>query len=428
MDDPVQPEITQRELFPDGLNHDLILDGMLQEDVTEGVQTALLAETQDRLGTAVQLSLSGLVVQKPLTVLDHPTGRAVRQASLAAKTSWKSGVGRGPQGSPYQRLYYVADNDIEISLGTLDNPLDLEDAKWQIKRAGEHTVLVDRLLLWFWLSRSHPRPGDGRTFQARNGSIPISIEEMLQMLGYKKHVKREYPGGGQQYSDGYRTEDKDRLTWNIALLSSFQVASTTDSGFGIRGSYFNYSLGFWNGVHVGYLVSPGDWINTVNSNEMPMLMQIDEQILHFDRLTEQHEIRLCLYLAEAFRDQLRKGTLGQPLTVQNSQGQERYITMEELLEESQIKIDRNNLTQRFVPRIEEALKNLVERGVLAHAKPVSPLDTQRGHWGKAWCSMPMLIQAPETLVEEYRLLQPPPPLQITGLGKNRKRLKSKSDS
>ena len=419
MDERVEEQY--RELLPGEIIHDQILDGMLQGDVPAEIQTAEIEATQNRLVEAVQMPLPGLAVQQPVTVLDHPTGRAVRQASLAPKNSWKLASAQGNQA---QRLYYVADNNIEISLGTLENPLGLEEARKQIKRAGELTVLVDRLLLWFWLSRSRPRPGDGKTFIGRNGSVPVSIEEMLDILGYKKHIKREYPGGEQKYSDGYRTEDKDRLTWNIALLSAFQVSSGNESGFGIRGAYMRYSLGFWDGVHAGYLISPGDWINAVDQLEFPMLMRIDEQILQFDRQAEQHEIRLALYLAEAFRDQLKQGTLGEPLTmpVENHHARTRYITMEELLNESRIKIDRNNLTQRFAPRIEEALDNLIKRNILARAEPVSAIDRQKGYWGKAWCSMPMIIAAPQQLIEEYRMFQPlQQPARISGPAKGRKR-------
>ncbi|GCE32113.1 hypothetical protein KDA_75970 [Dictyobacter alpinus] len=408
-----------REQLLDGRIHDQLLDGILQGDVSAEVETAVIEATQNRLVEAVQMPLPGLAVQQPVTILDHPSGRAVRQASLAPKNSWRTGQ---KPGSQTQRLYYIADNGIEISLGTLENPLDLEEARKQIKKAGELTVLVDRLLLWFWLSRSRPRPGDGKTFIGRNGSVPVSIEEMLDMLGYTKHVKREYPGGEQKYTDGYRTEDKDRLTWNIALLSAFQVSSDSESGFGIRGAYMRYSLGFWGGVHAGYLISPGDWIHAVDMLEMPMLLHIDEQILRFDRQAEQHEIRLSLYLAEAFRDQLKRGMLGLPLMVTDQSGRERYITMEELLGEARIKIDKNNLTQRFAPRIEAALHNLVERNILAKAEPVSPLDKQKGYWGKAWCSQPMIIAAPPQLIEQYRLFQPlAQPARISGPAKGRKR-------
>ena len=139
-------------------------------------------------------------------------------------------------------------------------------------------------------------------------------------------------------------------------------------------------------------------------------MTIDQQIFQFNCQAQQHEIRLCLYLAEAFRDQFRAGTLGQPLKVpiEGQSGKSRYITMEELLNESKIRIDRNNLTQRFAPRIGEALQSLVDLNILARAEPVSPIDKVHGYWGKAWCSAPMIIQAPTHLAEEYRSFVEPP--------------------
>lgn len=406
----------------EGINHDQLLDGMLQGDVPPDVEAAEIEATQTRLVEAVQMTLPGLVAN-PVTVIDHPPGRAVRQASLAAKESWRSGH---HEGSQTQRLYYVADNGIEISLGTLEDPLDLEEAKNQIKKAGELTVLIDRLLFWFWLSRSRPRPGDGRVFVGRNGSVPISIEELLTMLGYKKHAKRESVSG-RQYTDGFRTEDKDKLLFNIHLLAAFQVSSNafSETSFDTQGAYLRYSLGFWQGIHTGYLISPGDWINTITlPDELPALMSIDQQIFQFDCQRQQPEIRICLYLAEAFRDQYRLGTLGQPLTVPvtGHPGKSRPITMEELLNEAKIRIDRNNLTQRFAPRIEEALKALVDLNILARAELATQVDKTQGYWGKAWCDTPMIIQAPPHLAAEYRSLQPiiAQPLRL-GPGRGRKR-------
>ena len=69
----------------DGINHDQILDGMLQGDVPKEVETAAIEAAQTRLVEAVQMPLPLLAVQQPVTVLDHPPGRAVRQASLASK-------------------------------------------------------------------------------------------------------------------------------------------------------------------------------------------------------------------------------------------------------------------------------------------------------------------------------------------------------
>jgi hypothetical protein len=383
-------------------NNDQLLVVMLWDDDTTDV-------------VVEQIPASALMAPlSPVTAIDHPPGRAVRQASFAPKGSWKEDRMKGQA----QRLCYLADNGIEVSLGTLENPLDLVQAREEIKKLGELTVLIDRLLFWFWNIRRHPRPGDGKVFIGKNGSVPVSIHEILQMLGYQKHRKREYAGGDQRYTDGYRPEDKALLKWNIMMLSAFQVQGTlvgeeSSIPLDIHGAYLRFSLAFWEGVHVGYLISPGDWINTINLLDIPTLVKIDEQIFKFNRQREQHEIRLCLYLAERFRDQAKEGTLGQPLRVpvENQPGRYRYPTMEELLDGSLIKIDRNNLTQRFAPRIEDALQALEQKNIIGRAEPVTPVDKEQAHWGKAWLGAPMLIQAPDTLISEYRLLQ-----QTTVLG------------
>jgi hypothetical protein len=84
--------------------------------------------------------------------------------------------------------------------------------------------------------------------------------------------------------------------------------------------------------------------------------------------------------------------------------------MEELLNGAPIKIDRNNLTQRFTPHIEDSLQDLQQKNTVGRAEPVTPVDKRQSHWGKAWLGAPMPIQAPDNLVKEYRLLQPAPAL------------------
>ncbi len=64
-----------------------------------------------------QIQLAALVVLlSPLTAIDHPPARAVRQASFAPKTSWKEDGTKGQA----RRLYYIAGNGIEVSVGTLE--------------------------------------------------------------------------------------------------------------------------------------------------------------------------------------------------------------------------------------------------------------------------------------------------------------------
>ena len=81
----------------DRANYDQFLDEMLQEEgsLEEGVTALEVVATQPPTLVAPLL---------PVTVLDTPPGRAVRQASFAPKISWRSGTVRGGQA---QRLYYI---------------------------------------------------------------------------------------------------------------------------------------------------------------------------------------------------------------------------------------------------------------------------------------------------------------------------------
>lgn len=407
----------------DRANYDQFLDEMLQEEssLEEGVTALEVVATQPPTLVAPLL---------PVTVLDTAPGRAVRQASFAPKISWRSGTVRGSQA---QRLYYIADNGIEVSLGTPENPLDLAQARKEIHKLGELTVLIDRLLFWYWNTRRRPRPEDGKTFIGKNGSVPITFAEIMTMLGYQKHVKREYAGGGQRYTSGFRSEDKDRIHWNIAMLSAFQVQSTytgdgTMTAIDVHGAYLRYSMATKKGVHVGYFISPGDWINAINLPDIPSLMRIDEQIFKFDKQREQHEIRLSLYLAERFRDQAEEGTLGQPLyvPVENQPGKFRLLTMEDLLNGALIKIDRNNLTRRFVPRIEDALQALQRRNIIGRVEWTTLVNREKAQWGKDWLTTPLLIEAPASLIKDYQLLEVSlPVLPEKATSKNKKRTKSK---
>lgn len=407
----------------DGANQDKFLDELLHE---EG--------SQEQGSTALEI----LVAQPPtlvapllpVTALDTPPGRAVRQASFAPKTSWRSGTVRGSQA---QRLYYIADNGIEVSLGTPENPLDLAQARKEIQKLGELTVLIDRLLFWYWNTRRRPRLEDGKTFLGKNGSVPVTIAEIMTMLGYKKHMKKEYVGGEQRYTSGFRSEDKDRVNWNIAMLSAFQVQSTyigggTMAAIDVHGAYLRYSIATKKGVHVGYFVSPGDWINTINLPNIPSLMHIDERIFQFDKQREQHEIRLSLYLAERFRDQAEAGTLGQPLDVpgENQPSKTRLLTMENLLNGALIKVDRNNLTRRFVPRIEDALQALQRLNIIGRVEWMTPVNREKAQWGRDWLTTPLLIGAPASLIDDYQLLRASlPVLPEKAVSKKKTRTKSK---
>ena len=218
----------------DRANYDQFLDEMLQEEgsLEEGVTALEVVATQP------------IAPLLPVTAIDTPPGRAVRQASFAHKASWRSGAVRGSQA---QRLYYMADNGIEVQPGHARESSGSAQARKEIQKLGELTVLIDRLLFWYWNTRRRPRLEDGKTFVGKNGSVPVTIAKIMTMLGYQKHMKREYGGGEQRYTDGFRTEDKDRINWNIVMLSAFQVQSTytgdgTMAAIDVHGAYLRYSV------------------------------------------------------------------------------------------------------------------------------------------------------------------------------------------
>ncbi|HEX3641857.1 MAG TPA: hypothetical protein VHV10_11250, partial [Ktedonobacteraceae bacterium] len=209
---------------------------------------------------------------------------------------------------------------------------------------------------------------------------------------------------------------------------STYTGNGTMTAIDVHGAYLRYSMATKKGVHVGYFVSPGDWINTINLPDIPSLMRIDEQIFKFDKQREQHEIRLSLYLAERFRDQVEEGTLGLPLyvPVENQPGKTRLLTMEDLLNGTLIKIDRNNLTRRFVPRIEDALQVLQRLNIIGRVEWTTPVNRQKSQWGKDWLTTPLLIEAPASLIEDYEFLQVSLPVfPEKATSKNKKRTKSK---
>lgn len=79
--------------------------------------------------------------------------------------------------------------------------------------------------------------------------------------------------------------------------------------------------------------------------------------------------------------------------------------MEDLLNGTLIKIDRNNLTRRFVPRIEDALQVLQRLNIIGRVEWTTPVNRQKSQWGKDWLTTPLLIEAPASLIEDYEFLQ-----------------------
>ncbi len=302
---------------------------LLDADITQLSEEELLTkmieedwdpeESEDRPVIPEQLVLPFLA---PPSVPYHPRDhdRAIREASLAPGTSWKERAGL---------LSYLATNNIEVSFGSPDVPLDLAAARREIKKLGESTVIVGRLFLLLWNIRH-------KNMSRRKGSsVPVLISEVLRLMGHTKHTKARQQGSALQYTDGYRPEQKRSVIQDAALLSAFQVRARIMEGgemtpLNILGPYLKCSLVSKEigGVHriVGFYVEPGDWIKAYETlPEHPAdaaLARIDAAICQLDTQNDKYAIRIALSLTEQWRDQVAAYQAaqlrGEPLSIDSS--------------------------------------------------------------------------------------------------------------
>src|SRR5690242_1417893 len=147
-------------------------------------------------------------VYENIKVTNYRPDQAVREASLAQKHMWRPGHGE---------ISYLASNTLEVYLGTPERPLEIPQALRQIRQLSESTVLTARIILGLWNIRRH----NDRV--AKNGSVAILLEEILQWQGLQKHSRVAHPGTVKRYTDGYRTEQKQRVLQDLALLASCNV-------------------------------------------------------------------------------------------------------------------------------------------------------------------------------------------------------------
>ncbi len=325
-------------------------------------------------------------VTTTLTVTDYRPDQAVREASLAKKEQWRPGKGE---------IAYHASNALEVYLGTSDRPLELPQALQQIRQLSESTVLTARILLGLWNMRRH------NSRVSYNGSVAILLDEILQWQGIQKHSRPAHPGSPKRYTDGYRTEQKQRVIQDLALLASCNVRGAckiTVRGktipIEVDGPYMRYSLvsrktGADERVIIGFLVSPGDWITTYEQHQHYSLAEVDSQIFKLNPQNDRYALRLALYLTERWREQVKLGNFSTPLV------------MSDLLAASMIDVDERHLTNRFVPRIEAALDQLIHMGIIGKCELLSSIDRGQGRWGKDWLASCWEILPPLKLLQEY---------------------------
>jgi hypothetical protein len=328
-------------------------------------------------------------VTPTMTVTDYRPDQAVREASLAKKDQWRPGVGE---------ISYRASNALEVYLGTAERPLDLPQAMRHIRQLSESTVLTARILLGLWNTRRNNHR------VSRNGSVAVLLDEILQWQGVQKHSREVHPGSSKRYTDGYRTEHKQRVIQDLALLASCNVRGTSHVlvkgktvTLEVDGPYLRYSvvskkIGPDDKVILGFLVSPGDWIGTYERNRNEALAGIDSQIFQLNPQNDRLALRLALFLTERWREQAKDGNFSAP------------IVMSDLLAASMIAVDERHLTNRFVPRIEAALEDLARQGILGKYLCLTSVDRTQGRWGKDWLASSWEILPPLQLIQEYQEL------------------------
>lgn len=314
--------------------------------------------------------------------------RAVRMASLADKSAWTT-ENDVPK-------YKASDNLAVYFRGTRDNPLSLEEAQAQLLRIKPRTLVTIRIAMSLWnLRRNDAKLG-------RSGQALVTHNEILHWRGVPKQHRYAHPGtgSGQIVTDGWRTEDREGVREDFELASRYYLRGTVNVTY--RGKThpvnvddYYVNVGFisiptlWGDEPAGVWFGPGAWINNHAEADNYFLAEVDRRVFELNPHHEQHELKIALYLTERWREQASKGRYADP------------ITTAELLQQSVIDVDRPNLTSRFAPRIEQALANLHQRGIIGSYECLTPTDKNKRNWGKDWLAARWRILPPGAIAQSY---------------------------
>lgn len=329
-------------------------------------------------------------IHTQLTVTNYHPDRAVREASLAKKEQWQQNIGG--------ELSYIASNELEVYLQRLEQPLEVGEALSAIRKLSESTVLTARIALGLWNSRRYNRQ------VSRDGNVAILLDEILQWQGIQKHSRVAHPGttAGKRYTDGYRTEHKQRVIQDLALLAACHVRGTCTlsirgkpTTIEVDGPYIRYDTvsrktAQGEKVVLGFMVAPGGWIGTYEQHQNESLAQIDRQIFTLNPQNDRYALRLALYLVERWREQAKQGNFSTP------------IMMSELLVASMIEAEKRHLASEIAPRVEAALARLEEMGIIGKHRCLTPVDQTRSRWGKEWLASQWEILPPVELLRSYQ--------------------------
>ncbi|GER89627.1 hypothetical protein KDW_37890 [Dictyobacter vulcani] len=367
-----------------------ITDYMTEEEATEYIARILDGVEIESENTLFENVTP--YIPENIKITNYRPDQAVREASLAQKNMWKPGDGE---------ISYLASNTLEVYLGTPERPLEIPQALKQIRQLSESTVLTARIVLGLWNIRRH----NDRV--SKNGSVAILLEEILQWQGVQKHSRVAHPGTTKRYTDGYRTEQKQRVLQDLALLASCNVrgnCTITVKGKSVSiqvdGTYMRYSVVsrktlLNERIIVGFLVSPGDWISTYEQHQNYYLAEVDSQIFKLNPQNDRYALRIALYMTERWREQAKQGDFSTP------------IMMSELLAASMIEVDERHMTSRFVPRIEASLEKLESMGIIGKQICITDVDRNQTRWSKDWLASRWEILPPLKLIQEYQAMNNP---------------------
>ena len=365
-------------------------------------------ERQERLDMLARVPEESSITTH-LTTTNYHVDRSIREATLAHHNQWLE---------EEETLVFTSSSDLKVYLGTHRDPLEIPVALERIRQLGESTALTARIVLGIWNIRRFNHQ------LAKDGTVAMRVEEVLEWRGIKKHSHVAYPGSAKRYTNGYETKYKEQVLRDLDALASCCVRGRVTVTFkgkqtktSINGPYLTYSIvtqeTLWReDTIVGVFVGPGSWINAYEEYDNYFLAEIDRKIFQFHPQRQQHEIRIALYLTEHWRQGARRDAFEKP------------ITMADLLAASMIHVDKAHLTSQFAPRIENALTTLWEQGIIggkAEPKPCIPIDTTKS-WGRAWLGSKWVIVPPAEVQKYYATtISLPPAKQVKQGRKHSKR-------
>lgn len=366
--------------------------------------TETTSEEEDAQSSTMQTmvtALPGLGQVKFLMALNHPEDTAIREATLARPVDWQREV--VAESPIWQRLYYLASNQVRVLLGDPELPTKLEDVQTALHGLRESTILTARYILGRWhIAREQNQLG-------REGSVAILPEDILEWRGIQRHSRAFYPGSEGRREDDFDARQLEQVHYDIKLLEIFYLQGFHQIFSGgrlypvkIDGPYIRSTrIQETNSERELYLVAPGGWIQAYEAQGVLWLAELDRRIFQLHPQQDQLALRIALFLTEHWNMHLAAGIDVVPLS------------MEELLTASMIPIDRSNLIGRFAPRVEAAIQKLVEQGIIGQAHPGQPLE-KKGYWGKTWLATSWEIRPPEEMIQRRKIGPSAAPLLLPG--------------